>query len=98
MVNLEILQRPAPLAAPTVTLQDSLAERCVHFRIESEPRASLPSKNRRILLSLTENFRFALGTVANCESIMIGERSGPTVVCSQSAHFRSCVPWAPNCK
>jgi hypothetical protein len=42
---------------------------------------------------VTENFRFALGTVANCESIMIGERSGPTVVCSQSAHVRSCALW-----
>jgi hypothetical protein len=67
VVNLEILQRPTPLAAPTVPLQDSLAECCVHLRIESEPRASLPSKNRRILLS-PENFRFVLDTVANCES------------------------------
>jgi hypothetical protein len=93
VVSLEILQRPALLAAPTVAIQDFLAECCIHFRIESEPRASLPSKNRRILHSLTENFRFALDTVANCESIMIGQRSGSTVVCSQSAHFRSCELW-----
>jgi hypothetical protein len=45
VVNLEILQRTASLAAPTVTLQDFLAERCVKFRIEPQPRLSLPRRN-----------------------------------------------------
>jgi len=48
VVNLEILQRPASLAAPTVAVQDSLAECGVRFRVEAQPRSSLPNWNRRI--------------------------------------------------
>ena len=50
MVNLEILQRPASLAAPTVALQDSLAEGGVRFRVEAQTGSSLPNWNRRIPL------------------------------------------------
>jgi hypothetical protein len=50
MVNLEILQRPASLTAPTVALQDSLAECRVRFRVETQPGSSLPNWNLRIPL------------------------------------------------
>jgi hypothetical protein len=56
-VNLEILQRPASLAAPTVALQHSLPKCCVRFRIESQPRPSLSNPNRRILLFAFKNLK-----------------------------------------
>ncbi len=37
MVKLEILQRPASLAAPAVALQDVLPECRVQFRVEAQP-------------------------------------------------------------
>ena len=43
VVNLEILQRPALLAAPTVAVQDSLAECGVRFRVETQPGSFLPN-------------------------------------------------------
>jgi hypothetical protein len=45
VVNFEILQRPASLAA--VPLQHSQPKCLVQFRIEPQSRSSLPCKNRR---------------------------------------------------
>jgi len=44
VVNLEILQRPAPLATPAVPPQHPLAECCVQFRIQAHPRSLLSKK------------------------------------------------------
>ena len=43
VVNLEILQHPASLAAPAVAIQDSLAECGIRFRVEKQPGSSLPN-------------------------------------------------------
>ena len=53
MVNLEILQRPASLAAPTVALQHSLSKCCVRFRIE--PCVGAISSIRRRLLHVVND-------------------------------------------
>ena len=62
MVNLEILQRPAALAAPTVAVQDSLAECGVRFRVEAQPGSSLPNENERIPLCLSQNLLLSFQT------------------------------------
>jgi len=43
VVNFEILQRPASLAAPAVAVQDCLTECGVWFRAEKQPGSSLPN-------------------------------------------------------
>jgi len=61
VVNLEILQRPTPLAAPTVALQYSLAKYSVQSRIprDSEKRVHPFTLNVATLMAIDSSAIFA---------------------------------------